>query len=307
MRRLNTFYPNNYNHIYLRSVDGGVIFYEVKDRLTFMSVFFHYSRKYRLRIASFSIMHNHYHTVIDESILIKIRRFIQTTSTIFTDLYNKRYNRKGPLFSKPYGLSQKYSEKHKKSVLAYSANNPVEKHLVSRSEEYPWTFIAYCHSPNPYSPKIVIRKSSFHLKNSLKAFDGFRAMKDKYLNYAILDTVLDKLKGIEKDQMIDHIISSYNNIDYSLSLKYYGQDYNTMVLAFSSNAGYDYEIDEKPNSYSDLPYDKISDELTKLGYDIHSIVYHPSSISNFSQLESHLRRTSSATTYHVQRYFHLEA
>lgn len=66
-----------------------------------------------------------------------------------------------------------------------------------------------------------------------------------------------KLNDIEREQLVDYIITLYNPVDYDALLEYY-ESFESMVIAINSNTGSEYDIREEYNPYSDDIYDHMS-------------------------------------------------
>lgn len=112
------FVPDSYYHVYNRGVNRRVIFKDEEDYLFFQSLFARHLRpaeakdakgrpyphfRPKIDLLAFCLMPNHFHLLVyqkeDESALEGLMRSIGTAYTMY---FNKKYNRRGPLFENHY-------------------------------------------------------------------------------------------------------------------------------------------------------------------------------------------------------------
>lgn len=304
-RKSHKFYPQNYNHVYNIADDKGVIFYCIKDYLVFLSMIYHYSKVYKISIVSMCIMVNHFHILSKPSSLDALRNFVMSTTGHFSKIYNAHYGRKGKLFKKPFGFSQKYGAKQVRTTISYVLNNPVEKKLVKAVEDYRWNFIAYANSSCPYSKQILIRESSSLLRKAIKSFNSYR-LNNNYLSYEYLDILFRGLGKEEREQLIDFIISSYKCVDYNSCLDFYEGNYKQLLRATNSNTGSDPNTPEAFDRCNDVPYKYFYSEINKLGYDWEDVVFRMDRHSKeFTALVDALVCKISGLPEHFNRFLHL--
>ena len=98
--------------------------------------------------------------------------FMSNVAIQFVKEYNRYHNRVGPLFSECFGSAPKAGLKLLRTAIAYLFNNPVERLLCKRAQEYRWNFLAYAASDNPFSDPLVLKKASRRLRRALKEVDG---------------------------------------------------------------------------------------------------------------------------------------
>lgn len=299
------FYKTDVYHLYQRSFDGGVIFYSPEDYLIFFSIINYYAHLYKVRLVGLCLMVNHYHSLVMADSLEIIRKFVQTSTFVYAKAFNSHYHKKGPLFSPSFGMSGKYGDKKIRTAISYLHNNPIEKGLCTKAENYRWNFLAYTNSLNPFSAPIVKRKSRFNMKKAIKLIDGFTA-NGKYLNYGILNNIYYHLNQVETEQITDYIISSFSHIDYKFGLHYY-KDYSNMLNAINSNTGSEYDIIEIENFYSNIPYQEFNQLLKGFGFRPEEVVFNkqidPDLLLNIIHT---LLDKSSGEYYHIKRYFHMD-
>lgn len=241
------------NHTYQRSVSGFNIFYEVEDYIVYYTVFSVMARRYGVNVYGLCLMIDHIHSLTSASSHGVFSGFMSNVTIQFVKEYNRYHNRVGPLFSECFGSAPKAGLKLLRTAIAYLFNNPVERLLCKRAQEYRWNFLAYAASDNPFSDPLVLKKASRRLRRALKEVDG-AVKRNEYMAYVQLKRMFVGMDAREKNQLIDYIIVRYNIIRYEdLTTKCY-DGYENMLVAINSNAGSEYEIHELRYGRSDAEY-----------------------------------------------------
>lgn len=247
------FIKEQMNHTYQRSVSGFNIFYEVEDYLVYYTIFSVMSRRYGMVVYGLCLMIDHIHTLTSTSSCMTFSKFMSNVAIQFVKEYNRYHNRVGPLFSECFGSAPKAGLKLLRTAIAYLFNNPVERLLCKRAQEYRWNFLAYAASDNPFSDPLVLKKASRRLRRALKEVDG-TVKRNEYMTYVQLKRMFVGMDSREKNQLIDYIIVRYNIIRYDdLTTKCY-DGYENMLIAINSNAGSEYEVQELRYGRSDAEY-----------------------------------------------------
>ena len=247
------FIKDQMNHTYQRTVSGFNIFYEVEDYLVYYTIFSVISRRYGMVVYGLCLMIDHIHTLTSTSSCKTFSKFMSNVAIQFVKEYNRYHNRVGPLFSECFGSAPKAGLKLLRTAIAYLFNNPVERLLCKRAQEYRWNFLAYAASDNPFSDPLVLKKASRRLRRALKEVDG-TVKRNEYMTYVQLKRMFVGMDAREKNQLIDYIIVRYNIIRYDdLTTKCY-DGYENMLMAINSNAGSEYEVQELRYGRSDAEY-----------------------------------------------------
>ncbi|MBR7003649.1 MAG: hypothetical protein IKI00_01585 [Bacteroidales bacterium] len=301
-KKLNRYRPGNLGHIYHRSHNGYVIFYNVKDSLVFFTLIMLAAEKYNVDISGLCLMYNHYHLDF-EAEGVSVRRFVTAYSSRFSREYNARYGLTGQLFE-GYGLSNKKDNKSRRTAYAYLYNNPVEWRLCRRAEEYRWNFLKYAVDEHPFSSRIESRNMTRRLKRSMELV-GYLRPKGRPLLYSTLDTLMDSLKEKEKRYLADFIIRKYSLIDYQRVISLYGT-YERMTDAFSNNTGSEYDIEEEYDPTSGKEYKLMANYLAldKRYKGIGDVVSRPAE-ERLAYLCELVARCN-VTVKHAQRFLHIQ-
>ena len=239
-------------HIYKRRHDGFLIFYSIKDYLVYFTLHSVLSVKYGIKVYGLCFMLDHIHSIVQANNLKQLSLFEHEVSRLFSLAWNEEYGKSGQMFG-PFGSAPKYGNKEKRSVFAYVVNNPVERHLCNKPEQFKWNFL---HPPLPSD-----RGNSGEF---LYAKDRVNALRHRLrpLTYAVLNNLVKDLDEKETGALVNHIINTYNVIDYDAVVSLYG-DYNQLLGAVNSNVGGEYEIRAHFIGFSDKTYASFSASLQR--------------------------------------------
>ena len=237
-----------------------VLFYSVKDILVFYTILYTLKKKYRLKIPGLVCMYNHYHMNIQADSQRTVSDFICEFESTYSREFNRELGISGALFGHAYGLANKIGDKKKRDACAYLYNNPVEKRLCRRAEDYRWNFLAYYRNDHPFSEKLVVRRASTEMKKAL-AEVKYLFNNGQYVNYTFLKKWFGILDQRETNQLIDQIISKFRVVDYEEAIRLYGS-YETMLTAINTNTGSEHDIHEDYSEKSYVPYNKLFRVLT---------------------------------------------
>lgn len=248
-------------HVYQRTLNGFNIFYDVEDYLVFFSIFAKVSEKYRIRIVGLCIMIDHLHYLIDADSEEEVCRFVSHFTSVFVKMYNEDVGRKGSLFESSFGRAWKKGPKKIRTSIAYVLNNPVEKGLCRRMEDYRWNFMAYAAESNPFSSHIRLRDSSKAFRNAVAEISRV-SDSDLWLNFTQVRRLFSKLSEEDRKRLTDFIICCYNPIDYHCAVGYYGS-IQKLKIAVNSNTGSEYDIRETFHYGSDVAYRELISYIRK--------------------------------------------
>lgn len=290
------------NHVYQRSISGFNIFYDVEDYLVYYTIFSVMAVRYNIIVYGLCLMIEHVHSLFTASDRITMSRFISNVTLLFVKEYNAAHKRKGPLFEGRFGSSVKKGIKLLRTAISYLYNNPVEKQLCRKAQDYRWNFLAYAHSKNPFSYKMILRDAPYRLRLILKEID-YEVARGRHLSYPQLRRMLVGLDMEGRCQVIDYIISRYSVIRYDLVEACYG-NYENMLAAINSNAGSEYEINEIKYVKSDKEYRELIRYVREHGFECAGDVITLSDdvkIKLYGTLSAH----TSANRVQIGKFLHL--
>lgn len=303
MRKRRRFFRGSLNHIYQRTVNGFNLFYSYEDCLVFYTIFSVCVRSSDVVVLELCLMYDHFHSLIQAETVAQVSEFMDRSTSWFAREFNKHTGRKGRLFKKNFGSAPKADSKKIRSCINYIGNNPVEKKLCKRAEQYRWNFLAFCCEANPFSGRISLNKASLWLRKSVREVDAM-ADQNLPLKYIQLRRIFKKLSSQEKEQIVDYIIARYSPFDYENLLSFYGS-YQKMTAAMESNTGGEYDLKEEYDHDSHVAYDEMIDYLKKRMGDRFSSAIISMSEEEKMRLFSELQHSTSATPRQICKFLHV--
>lgn len=255
MRKKRKFYRGVVNHIYQRTSSGDNLFYCYEDYLAFYTIFAVCARSMNTTTLELCLMRNHVHGLAITESAEELSSFMERCCSWYARESNIVIGRKGRLFKKNFGSAPKWDDKSVRSAINYVGNNPVEKGICKRAEQYRWSFLAYYENKHPFSEPIVIDKASKPLRRALKEVKAMVTL-NLPLKHQQLSRMINNLSSKETEQLVDYIISEYLPFDYHKLISYYGS-YEAMLAAMTSNTGSEHDIHEEWYPESDLAYDEM--------------------------------------------------
>ena len=292
------------NHCYQRTSGHGVLFYTVRDHLVFFTIFCTMARRHRVRVLKLVQMPDHTHHATIARTRSQLSDFQRDYTSVFAKEYNRSFGLSGPVFETPFNSALKRNDKDVRSNLIYLDNNPVERKLVKKAEDYQWNYLAYAASEHPFSEKLALNQASMPLRRALKRVQYLHE-KGRFLGYELLDRLFQSLSdNRERAQLTDAIVRQYSVIDHAGAIRYF-DGYEQELIAAHSTKGSEYDISEKFIGKSDACYARFTRILLGSGEvrEIHEILSLPSDEKR--HLLDFLRRETSAPERQICAYLHL--
>lgn len=300
--RKRRFIPGVCNHIYQKTVNGYLIFYDREDYLVFYMILSVMAKRHNVSVLKICFMVDHVHLLIEAPSRESMASFIRDYSSVFVHEYNVSVGRSGQMFHKSYGSAPKKGDKKMRSAIVYIGNNPVEKNLCLHAEDYRWNFLKYLTEPYPFSKVIPLSECSRALRRCIKIVRS--ALKaGAYINHIRLREMFEGLHEYEKEYLTDYIITSYDLIDKDRLMKYY-DNWNQMVSAMHFTAGSEHDIKEEYGHGSDQIYLDMIRYLTERGFKpVRSVTVLP--LNQKLVLARELRQHTCASSYEMKKLLHL--
>ena len=259
------------NHCYQKTLNGALLFYNYIDHLVHFTIVCIVAARYDVAVLSFCQMPDHIHGGYIASDKKSLSAFMRDSTMWYAKYGQAPQIRKREIFVKNFGSAIKKGDKKARTNIIYIGNNPVERHLVEKAEDYQWNYLAYAVSPNPFSKPLVIRKASCEMKKAIEVIKGMHR-EDQPLSYTLLKRLFSKLDSQERKQLIDFIVTTYSVIDYAAASRFF-DSYEDMIGAMHYNTGSEYDINEVFIGRSDACYADIASWLrSRLNLkDIHDV------------------------------------
>lgn len=289
------------NHVYQRTLSGFNIFYDLEDYLVYYTIFSVMAVKYGIVVYGLCLMIDHIHSLFSAQSGKVLSKFIAHVTLLFVKEYNAAHGRSGPLFEGRFGSAPKRGLKLLRTAIAYLYNNPVEKQLCRKAQDYRWNFLAYARSSHPYSSKLVIRDVPHRLRSIIKEID-YEAKCGRHLSYARLRRVFSGLDKDAVNQVVDYIITRFSVIRFDLLDSCYGSHEN-MITAINFNAGSEYDIIESMYVKSDKEYRELYRFVCEHGFNKAGDVISLSNDDKY-RLFGQLLRHTSAGRIQISKFLH---
>lgn len=280
------------------------MFYNVKDSIVFFTIFMLAAKRHGIRVSGICLMYNHYHVDFETDNARIVGKFISEYCSKYSKAFNSRYGFSGKVFDR-YGISNKRSDKERRTAYAYLYNNPVEWHLCLRAEDYQMNFLKYAVEDHPFSEKIISRNRSRGFRRAAEEASYLHSRKLPIM-YKTIDRLMDGLRMKEKRQLADIIFKTYSMIDYDRAISRYGS-FEKMTNAFSDNTGSEYDIVEEYDKSAGNDYRKMARYLAddRRHKSIGDLVKSPAEdrVSYLWELVTNCH----VTVEHARRFLHIHA
>jgi REP element-mobilizing transposase RayT len=174
-----------YYHIYNRGINSNILFKENAN-------YEHFLKLYDLHIEpiaetyAWCLMKNHFLFLIriKDADEIKTEKKIQPSQSFsnlfnaYTKAFNKKYNRHGALFERPFRRKPIENETYFQNGIVYTHNNPVHHNYCEHALDYPWSSYGTCISDEPTKLK---RKEVIEIFDDIQNFKYVHELKNNDL------------------------------------------------------------------------------------------------------------------------------
>ncbi len=219
---------NNEYHIILTFLKELRVFSDLEDRRKYNRIMLEVMEKMGCKIYAQAIMLNHVHMIIKEGEEKKISSIIISLCTRFAKYYNKKYSRKGKLFSRRYKSIPINDEFYFFRLFRYILRNPVKAGLLDCPWEYAWS------SARQY----MVREGDFYFPEVMARFES----SFKFHPYTIEEFV-----GFKGDDQLGYFVNQIVNNNYKLMPLFTMEKFlnstidDTMILGVNMHRYYDDE------------------------------------------------------------------
>ncbi len=137
-RPLRIEYPDAWYHIMNRGRRSENIFSDEKDYILFTELLKETSEMWNIRIASYCLVPNHYHMLV-QTPEANISRSMRHLNGVYTQRYNRRHNCDGQLFRGRYKSILIDTDSYLLQAVRYIHRNPLRAGLVDKIDAYKWS------------------------------------------------------------------------------------------------------------------------------------------------------------------------
>lgn len=140
-RPLRITYPGAFYHIVNRGLEQRIVFADKTDYGSFLALLERLHPSFGFWVHSYCLMTNHYHLYL-ETPQGHLPRLMQQLDSRYTQQFNRRHGRIGPLFQGRYKALLVDKAEYSLAVSRYIHLNPVKAKLVRKPEDYAWSSYA---------------------------------------------------------------------------------------------------------------------------------------------------------------------
>lgn len=112
-------------HVMVRSITETPLYKERNDKITYMKLVSKYQELFAFKVYGYCLMDNHAHFIIDAN-GADISRIMHGINFTYAQKYNRKYNRRGPLFYDRFKSKIIQDERYIITLSAYIHNNPTD-------------------------------------------------------------------------------------------------------------------------------------------------------------------------------------
>jgi putative transposase len=124
-------------HVCARGVEKRAIYMDEADRLMFLALTRHASRRHDWDILVYCLMTNHFHFVVHAE-LEYVSRGMHLLNSRYAQGFNQRYLRVGHLFQGRFYAGHVEDDDGVERVCDYVLDNPVRAGICTTRDEWPW-------------------------------------------------------------------------------------------------------------------------------------------------------------------------
>jgi putative transposase len=137
-RTLRLAYPGAWHHVMNRGLGRRVLFTVEEDRDAFLGLLTELRLRWGIEVHAAALMTNHYHLLLRDPDGL-LSRGMRHLNGVYTQSYNRRHGRDGPLMRGRFRARLVQSERYLAELVRYIHANPVDARLVDRARDYPWS------------------------------------------------------------------------------------------------------------------------------------------------------------------------
>ncbi len=137
-RPLRIEYPGAWYHVMNRGANRSRIFYKNKDYELFLEVLQEACNLFNVSISAYCLMNTHYHIVVHTP-EGNLSRFMRHVNGVYTQRYNRKYEKDGPLFRGRYKAILIQADEYLTQAVKYVHQNPIKAKVVNNLNDFKWS------------------------------------------------------------------------------------------------------------------------------------------------------------------------
>jgi len=137
-RPLRIQYPDAWYHVMNRGRHQDTLFHDHHDYAVFLDLLRESGALWKIKIAAYCLMTNHYHLLI-QTPQANLDRCMRHINGIYTQRFNRKYHTDGQLFRGRYKAVLVDADNYLLELVRYIHRNPLRAGIVKTPEAYPWS------------------------------------------------------------------------------------------------------------------------------------------------------------------------
>ncbi len=175
-RPLRIEYESAWYHVMNRGLNRRQIFSGDEDFVLFIKTLFESCELFNVFVSAYCLMNTHYHIVINTP-EGNISRFMRHLNGVYTQRFNRKYKKDGPLFKGRYKAILIQAEEYLKQVVKYVHLNPLKASIVNDIDKYRW-------SSHPFYLEGKSKYKNLDISSMLASFSkSKRVAKRRYIEF----------------------------------------------------------------------------------------------------------------------------
>ncbi|KUO51219.1 MAG: hypothetical protein APF76_17195 [Desulfitibacter sp. BRH_c19] len=218
-RRPRVHYSGALYHVIVRGNNKAYIFEGEADKVNYKEIIKNYKKKYLFLIYAYCIMDNHAHILIEIK-NTELSKIMQGIQQVYTQVFNKKYERTGHVFEQRYKAILCDKENYFLELIRYIHQNPI-KAEITKTPNYKWSSYAeYLGLPELVDTSYLLMRFSKNRQEAIKKYQKFMGAADLQDNiqdaYAVEEEVekigekVELTMKIGKDKYLESVIDYYN-------------------------------------------------------------------------------------------------
>ena len=138
-RRPRLHVPGMSHHVFQRGINRSDIFAEEGDYSFLLALIAETALIYGVDVHAYALMTNHYHLIVTAISRRVLALAMARINRGYTNQYNQKYGRIGPLWNGRYGAALLDTERYWLTCLRYVELNPLRARIVTSAEDYRWS------------------------------------------------------------------------------------------------------------------------------------------------------------------------
>jgi putative transposase len=125
-------------HVTQRGNRGQPTFFDDSDRLFYLALLHHYTRRHDVEVLAYCLMPNHVHLVLVPGAAENLHRALKPLHSRHAQRVHRARDWRGHLWQGRF-FSSMLDDSYLWAAIRYVERNPVRARMIARAEDYPWS------------------------------------------------------------------------------------------------------------------------------------------------------------------------